>query len=80
MNTIQKLATRLAFVASRSDINQKHACVALMDGNIISPHFHNYKRTYMFGQYLGSAHSEMAVVNYLLNSLWFERGLQACVL
>lgn len=56
--------------ASKSDMKHRHACVAIKHGNIITPSFHNYMRSYMFNYKCGSAHAEMATMNYIINSLW----------
>lgn len=53
--------------ASKSTMNNKHACVAICKGKIVSPKFHNYMRSYMHSFNCGSLHAEMAVINYLLN-------------
>jgi hypothetical protein len=83
--TIQKIfkyVDGLLDEAKKSNLAHKHACVAISKGRQISPHFHNYMRSYMFNQKCGSAHAEMATVNYLLNSLWRERWCkkQPCIL
>lgn len=80
MTLIQRYMSILAHSADNSDINHKHGCVAMRKGKIISPPFHNYKRNVMFGHRCGSAHGEMCVVNYLINSLWHEKGLSQCIL
>ena len=84
MNTfssIEQYLNQLAITALRSEINQKHGCIAIRKGKIISPAFHNYKRNYIFGTSCGSAHSEMCVINYMINSLWKnEQRISSCVL
>lgn len=67
--------------ARKSNIKHKHACVALQKNRAISPSFHNYMRNYICGIKCGSAHAEMCVINYLLNSLWSERReKRSCIL
>jgi hypothetical protein len=68
--------------AKESKLFHKHGCVAISKGRQISPHFHNYMRGYIFRQPCGSAHAEMATVNYLLKSLWREQWCkkQSCIL
>lgn len=70
----------LSSAAQKSHIHQKHACMAFINGKSITPPFHNYNRSYMFGTYVASAHSEMVVVNYLVNSLWKDQKLGQCIL
>lgn len=70
---IFSLVHKLLEEAKKSDLMHKHACIAVIKGKQISPTFHNYMRSNMFYQNCGSAHAEMATVNYLLNSLWRER-------
>jgi hypothetical protein len=70
---IFKHVDKLLDEASKSNLSHKHACVAIRKGRQVSPYFHNYMRGYMFKQNCGSAHAEMATVNYLLNSMWRER-------
>lgn len=79
---INSIVDELKNHASKSEMYNKHACVAIKQGRIITPMFHNYMRTYMFNYRCGSAHAEMATINYLLNSLWKEkwREKQACIL
>lgn len=73
---------KLKVKALESNITHKHACVAMIDKKIISPIFHNYNRCQVFGTTFGSIHSEIAVINYLLNNI--SRGdyrkKQQCVL
>ncbi len=57
----------------------KHSAVAIKGHSIISPFFHNYDRTYMFGKIVGSFHAEMAVVNFLINS-FFSKKQKHCLL
>ncbi len=67
--------------ARKSDIKHKHACIALMRNRAVSPSFHNYMRDCICGIRCGSAHAEMCVMNYILNSLWSERReKQSCIL
>lgn len=80
MSFINYCSTILAITASKSNITQKHGCIAIKKGKIISPSFYNYRRNSMFGKSCCSAHSEMCVLNYLINSLWKEEGLSSCVL
>ena len=77
-NIIHKLKDE----ASKSDMCHKHACVAIKHGRMITPTFHNYMRSYMFNYKCGSAHAEMATINYLLNSLWREKWYEkrSCIL
>lgn len=79
---INNIVEKLRKEASKSDMCHKHACVAIKQGRMITPTFHNYMRTYMFNFKCGSAHAEMATINYLLNSLWREkwREKQSCIL
>ena len=80
MSRIENIAENLKNVALQSTIKQKHGCVAIKNGKIISPSFHNYKRNMLFGNRCGSAHSEMCVINYLINSLWYDKKLLQCIL
>jgi hypothetical protein len=79
---IFKYINKLQVEALKSNLAHKHACIAISKGKQVSPPFHNYMRCYMFNQKCGSAHAEMATVNFLLNSLWrgywFEK--QPCIL
>ena len=77
-----RVVDKLRLEASKSDMCHKHACVAIKKGRMISPTFHNYMRPYMFNYKCGSAHAEMATINYLLNSLWREIWYEkrSCVL
>jgi len=79
---IENIVDMLRQEACKSDMNHKHACLAIKQGNIITPSFHNYMRSYIFNYKCGSAHAEMATVNYLINSLWKIkwRKKQQCVL
>jgi hypothetical protein len=79
---IFKYMDKLLDESSKSNLLHKHACVAISKGKQISPPFHNYMRAYMFNQKCGSAHAEMATVNYLLNTMWREKWCkkQACIL
>jgi len=65
--------------AHKSELNQKHCCVAIKHGKVISKYFHNYKRTKMFGYKCGSAHAEMCVVNYLINT-FYEKKIKRYIL
>ena len=65
----KKLLDNLKLNASKSTISHKHACVAMIGNKIISPIFHNYTRCKVFGTTCGSIHSEMGVINYLLNNI-----------
>jgi hypothetical protein len=70
MLVVDKLVDKLIDEAAKSKMKQKHACVAIRNGKVISPMFHNYIRDFMFHSKCGSAHAEMAVLNYLINTLW----------
>lgn len=76
------LISKLRNEATRSRMNNKHAAVAVCKGKIISPKCHNYMRSYMCGYKCVSMHAEMAVVNYLLNTLGGLRDGQSkqCIL
>ena len=52
--------------ASKSNLSNKHACVALKKGRMITPMFHNYVRSYMCGYKCGTAHAEMVALHHLL--------------
>lgn len=67
--------------ATKSSMNNKHACVAIRHGKMITPVFHNYMRSYMCNFKCGSAHAEFAVINYLLNSGDLKNKLyKTCIL
>lgn len=80
--TFDKIVDKLRVEAHKSDISHKHACIAMRKGKAISPTFHNYRRAYICEYKCGSAHAEMATMNYLLNSMCRERWLekQPCIL
>jgi tRNA(Arg) A34 adenosine deaminase TadA len=67
---INTIINKLQIEASKSEMSHRHACVAVKNGNIITPTFHNYIRSYIFRYKCGSAHAEMATINYIINSLW----------
>jgi hypothetical protein len=69
MTSILKYKSFLGEIALKSNIKHKHGCMAFKNGKVISPSFHNYNRTKLFGKKFSSAHSEMCVVNYLLSTL-----------
>ena len=75
MNFLQEMIK----CAHKSELNQKHCCVAIKHGKVISKYFHNYKRTKMFGYKCGSAHAEMCVVNYLINT-FYEKKIKRYIL
>jgi pyrimidine deaminase RibD-like protein len=77
INVIQSIIEKMKPVCLKSNINQKHAAVVVKKGKIITPIFHNYKRNKMFGTTCGSAHSEMCVLNYILNKF---PNIKQCVL
>lgn len=79
---IERIVDILKHYTGKSDMNHKHACLAIKKGNIITPSFHNYMRTYIFNYKCGSVHAEMATINYLINSLWKVkwRKKQQCIL
>lgn len=68
--------------ASKSNLSNKHACVALKKGRMITPMFHNYVRSYMCGYKCGTAHAEMVALHHLLFSLWGGRPCEKrqCIL
>ena len=63
------LINKLKITACESSITQKHACAAIIGNKQISPAFFNYNRQIVLGNVCGGMHSEMAVINYILNSL-----------
>jgi len=71
--TFDQIIDKLRAEAHKSDIAHKHACVAIRKGNLISPMFQNYRRMYIYDYKCGSAHAEMATMNYLLNSQYRVR-------
>ena len=77
----KEIMYKLRLEAHKSELNKKHACVAIQKGKIISPTFHNYNRAYILDYKCGSVHAEMAVMNYLINSLWRENWKEkhACI-
>ena len=75
-----KIINELIQNALQSELKQKHSCIALLNGKPITPIFYNYKRNSLLGRQCCSAHSEMCVINYLLNSLWYEKGILQCLL
>lgn len=79
---LQQFVNKLRKEASKSELNHKHACMAISKGKAVTPTFHNYMRTYIYIFKFGSAHAEMATINYLLNSLWSERQCEKrlCIL
>jgi AAA15 family ATPase/GTPase len=79
---INNIVEKLKEEAKKSDMCHKHACVAIKKGRMITPIFHNYMRTYIFNFKCGSAHAEMATINYLLNSIWGKqlKKKQPCIL
>lgn len=62
----------LILTAQKSNLKQKHSSVAIRNGKLITPLFYNYKRNNILGKRCCSAHSEICVINYLLNSLWYN--------
>lgn len=70
INIINNIINKLQDEASKSAMKHHHACVAVKRGNLITPTFHNYMRSYMFEYKCGSAHAEMATINYIINSIW----------
>lgn len=79
---IEQIVTKLKEEATKSNISQKHACLAMRGNKVISPPFHNYMRARIYNFKCGSAHAEMATLNYLLGELWREKWgeKQQCVL
>jgi hypothetical protein len=79
---ITQIIERLTSEALKSEICHKHACLAMRGNKVISPPFHNYMRARIYNFKCGSAHAEMATLNYLLGELWCEkwRKKQQCVL
>lgn len=79
---ITQLIERLTSEASKSKICHKHACLAMRGNKVISPTFHNYMRARIYNFKCGSAHAEMATLNYLLGELWSEKWgeKQQCIL
>ena len=69
---ITDIVNKLREEAKKSIMCHKHACIAYRNGRIISPPFHNYMRSYIFNFRCGSAHAEIATINYLLSSLFKE--------
>ena len=70
----------LSVEANKSTLKHKHGCVALRNGHAISPCFHNYMKSSIFGHKCWSVHAELCVVKYLVNSLWYEKGNLRCLL
>lgn len=66
--------------AHKSDMNQKHSCIATKNGKIISNCHYNYKRNKIFGIKFGTAHAEMCVVNNLINSCFYEKNIKRYIL
>ena len=64
--TFKYVIDKLRMEAKKSKLVHKHACVAIKKGKIVSPTFHNYMRAYICDFKCGSAHAEMATINYLL--------------
>lgn len=79
---IDQIIKSLKDEATKSNICHKHACLAMRGNKIISPPFHNYMRASIYNFKCGSAHAEMATINYLLGILWRKgwREKQQCVL
>ena len=65
--------------AHKSQLNQKHCCIALKNGKVISKFYNNCKRTKIFGYKCGSAHAEMCVINHLINS-FYEKKIKRYIL
>lgn len=82
MQMIRGVIKTLQKEARKSDIVHKHACIAVCGKKIASPPFHNYMRVRIYNYKCGSAHAEMATINYLLGELWCEkwRKKQRCIL
>jgi hypothetical protein len=71
--TIDQIVAKLKEESMKSNICQKHACLAIRGNKLISPPFHNYMRARIYNFKCGSAHAEMATLNYLLGELWGEK-------
>ena len=79
---IDGIITKLRNETVKSNLTNKHACVVLKKGRMITPMFHNYVRSYMCGYKCGTAHAEMVALHHLLFSLWGGRQCEKrqCIL
>ena len=59
------ILNNLKTIAMKSDLQHKHAAVAIKNNKIISPYFCNSIRPNNLNNY-NSQHSELAVLNYLI--------------
>ena len=65
--------------STKSNLQNKHACIAIQNGKLMSPTFHNYMRTYVYNYRCDSMHAEMATINYIINSLT-DSCKKSCIL
>jgi hypothetical protein len=52
--------------AQKCTLSHKHAAVAIRNGRIVSPLFHNGVRSYVGGVRVDTLHAEMSVLHYLV--------------
>jgi hypothetical protein len=55
--------------AKKCTLSQKHAAVAIRNGRIVSPFFHNGVRSYAGRAKIDTMHAEMSVIHYLVREV-----------